>query len=251
MKSYSQILIVSFVISMSIVAISHFTEVAGYFSLSAAALSALKWGLTNQQEIKSQAISAASHIAESCKGASNAAINYFPEPEPLPLALDGDEVTKVQTGTVVADPWEAMPLDIALPPNTSEVSPVIVATDAVAGVVYLSPPITEPTQSAHKRTTSRCANATATLAVQEVTQETSQVAGVDDIQALTQQLESLPKKGRKARITWSGICKALRITGGTKLRDANSTTKAQFLQSKNVTVPQLVKAKVLTLKAAV
>lgn len=245
MKSYSQILIISFVISMSIVAISHFTEVAGYFSLSAAALSSLKWGLTNQQQSKSQDISAASHVAESCKGASNAAINYFPEPEPSSSALDGDEVPKEQAGTVVADPWEAILL------NTSEISPVIVATDAVEGVVYLSPPITEPMQGAHQRTTSRCANATATLAAQEVMQETSQVVEVDDIQALTQQLESLPKKGRKARTTWSGICKALSITGGTKLRDANSMTKAQFLQSKNVTVPQLVKAKVLTLKAAV
>lgn len=243
MKSYSQILIISFVISMLIVALSHFTEVAGYFSLSAVALSALKWGLTNQQEIKSQAISAASHVAKSYQGASKAAINYFPEPEPLPSALAGDEVTKVQTGTVAADPWEDIPLD------TSEISPVIVAMDAVEGVVYLS--LSDPTQDAHRRTTSHLANVTATLAAQEVTQETSQVAEVDDIQALTQQLESLPKRGRKARMTWSSICKALSLTGGTKLRDANSTAKAQFLQSKNVTVPQLVKAKVLTLKAAV
>ncbi|MGB7449714.1 MAG: hypothetical protein WA892_11385 [Ornithinimicrobium sp.] len=236
MKSYSQILTISFVISMLIVAMSHFTEVAGYFSLSAAALSALKWGLTNQQEIKSQAISAASHVAKSYQGASKAAINYFPEPEPLPSALAGDEVTEAQIGTVVADPWDAMPL------NTSEVSPAIVATEAVEGVVNLS--LSEPMLGAHSYDP-------ATLAAQEVMQETSQVTEVDDIQALTQQLESLPKKGRKARMTWSSICKALSIAGGTKLRDANPTAKAQFLQSKNVTVLQLVKAKVLTLKAAV
>lgn len=87
----------------------------------------------------------------------------------------------------------------------------------------------------------------------EPTPQLQQEGGSDEtpsqFQLIMQQLESLPqKKGR--RKVWMALCDRLHIKGAGKVRDANLSNKASFLESQNVKVPELVKAKVVALRAA-
>jgi hypothetical protein len=63
---------------------------------------------------------------------------------------------------------------------------------------------------------------------------------------IIQQLETLPqKKGR--RQVWAALCEYLAIKGGGKVRDASLINKAKFLQSQQVKIPDLIKAKVVAM----
>lgn len=68
-------------------------------------------------------------------------------------------------------------------------------------------------------------------------------------QLLMQQLESLPQKQGRRKV-WAVLCDRLHVKGGTKVRDANLANKAKFLEAQKVKVPELIKAKVVALRAA-
>ena len=68
-------------------------------------------------------------------------------------------------------------------------------------------------------------------------------------QLLMQQLESLPQKQGRRKV-WAALCDRLHVKGGTKVRDANLANKAKFLEAQKVKVPELIKAKVVALRAA-
>lgn len=66
---------------------------------------------------------------------------------------------------------------------------------------------------------------------------------------IIEQLETLPKKKGRRQV-WAALCDRLAIKGGGKVRDANLINKAKFLQSQQVKIPDLIKAKVVALRAA-
>lgn len=68
-------------------------------------------------------------------------------------------------------------------------------------------------------------------------------------QLIVEQLESLPQKQGRRKV-WAALCDRLHVKGGTKVRDANLANKAKFLEAQKVKVPELIKAKVVALRAA-
>lgn len=84
---------------------------------------------------------------------------------------------------------------------------------------------------------------------EEVADENPTKSQPDQFQLLVQQLESLPQRQGRRKV-WMTLCDRLHVKGAGKVRDASLTNKAKFLESQNVKVPDLVKAKVVALRAA-
>lgn len=98
--------------------------------------------------------------------------------------------------------------------------------------------VTQPSPKNEERTEEPTGTSTTVLDAVEKTEPTT-----PDLQkAIIAELRQLPNQTTKRRKAWAAICRATKVTGGTRVRDGNLETQADFLLKHQVPLHRVSEA---------